>query len=229
MVTIITRGRLPGAFMCAGTHGTVGVSASVTVMDRSGLPSATAAGIGAAGGVRHAATPIAMGTGMGVGLGTGQVTGQAVEIPAVIICIVHNATRHAPGPNLPRPTKGRELHVLRPTGLTMFMLTGTAMSTVRQTRDGSSAPIRVGSRKTERPRPSSKGIGRLRPSSKERGNSRPSSLTAANRHGSRATKEPTVIISPAAAAAAEAVAVEAVAVEVAVVGAVAVVANNLSQ
>jgi len=227
------------------------VSASVTVMDRSGLPSATAAGIGGAGGVRHAVTPIAMGTDTGTGMGVERVTGQgigpAAEILAAIICTIHNATRHAPKPNLPEPINGKQLPGPPPGGLTTFTPTGTATSTARQTRDGSSAVTRVGSQKTGLPRPSNKGTGRLkpssnrpnrararckgtsrpRPSSRERSNSKPSSLTAATRHGSRAAKEPQVIISPAAAVAVAAV--EVVAVEVAVVGAVAVVANNLSQ
>jgi len=186
-----------------------------------------------------------MDTGMGVGLVTGQVTGPAVEIPAVIICIVHNATRHAPGPNLPPPTKGRQRNGLRTIGRTMFTPTGTATSAAKQTRDGSSEPTRVGNQKTGlprpsskgtgRPRPSSKGTGRPRPSSKETGRprpsskgrdpSRPNSLTAATRHGSRAIKEPAVIISPAAAA--EVVAVEAVAVEAGVVVVGVAAANNL--
>jgi len=248
-----TRVRPPGAFMYAGILEPAGALVSVTVMDRSGLPSATVVGIWAAGGDRHAATPIAMDIDTVTGMEVGQGTGQAVEILVATICIIQNKTRHAPKPNRPGPINARQLNVPPPDGPTTFTPTGTATSTVRPTRDGSSAPTRAGSRKTRRPRPSSKGTGRLklsskgtdrrRPSSKERvnnrpdnvrtssrnrDNSRPNSLTAATRHDSKATREPTVITSPAAVAAGAAAA-EAVAVEVVVVGTVAVAVDNFLQ
>ena len=53
-------------------------------------------------------------------------------------------------------------------------------------------------------------------------------MTAATRHDSKATREPTVITSPAAVAAGAAAA-EAVAVEVVVVGTVAVAVDNFLQ
>lgn len=192
-----------------------------------------------AGGGRDATAAIAMVTGMGVGQVIGQGTGPAVEILVATICIIQNKTRHAPKPNRPEPINARQLPGPPPGGPTTFMLTRTAMSTARQIRDGSSAPTMAGNQKTKRPSPSSnrpnrprvrcKETSQPRLNSRERSNSRPSSLTAANRQGSRATKEPTVIISPEAAAAAEAVVVEVAVVEVVVVGAVAVAANNLSQ
>ena len=190
----------------------VGVSASVTVMGRTDLPSATAVGTGAAGGVRGTtaatATDIDTATGMGVGPVTVQATGPAVDILPAIMSIVQIVIRHAPDPSLPLPIKGKQLPVHRQTGPTTFTPTGTATSTAGQTRDGSSAPARVGNQRTGDPKPSSnssesararcKGTGRLRVSSRELGSNKLDSLTAAIKHGSRAIKEPAVIISPAA-------------------------------
>ena len=105
--------------------------------------------------------------------------------------MVQIAIRHARGANLPRPIKGKELHVLRPTGPKISMSIGTATSIARQIRDGSSAPARVGNQKN-RPRPISN---RLK-SAKARSRGRDKT-----RHGSRAIKEPAVIISPTEAAA----------------------------